>query len=243
MVELTVGIPCYADNSQSLDFLKQCLESVSSQANENVQILIVDDGSPLHDEVENIAKVLGAEYHYIPKNNGIGWCRNEIIRRCNTRKLFFLSADDLLMPGAVDVLLKHGTKDGEFYFFNFNIHDGINTFQSNIPQFASEEDFVFSVIREAKRGLMFLNYNCLGTVTTWKDNLFWEDKRYGEDLYHLLECLLIKKVKFTHVPNTVMIVRMHENSWTSRLGLNEKIASNNKDTFKRINEKLGAEIL
>ncbi|MEK6830294.1 MAG: glycosyltransferase, partial [Nanoarchaeota archaeon] len=119
---LSVGVPAYIDTPLQLNFFKQCLNSIIEQWNENTEVLVVNDGSPFWNDMKNICEVLEVRYISNEKNLGIGFTRNRIINEAKGEKLFFLSADDMFLPNAVDTLMN--LNENAFYFFNYNINNG-----------------------------------------------------------------------------------------------------------------------
>lgn len=100
MTTVDVVIPCYCYGR----FLKECVESVTSQDDVDVRVLIIDDASP--DNSAQIAKELARQDnrvefrqhgtnqgHIETYNEGIAWARSDLF--------LLLSADDYLAPGAL----------------------------------------------------------------------------------------------------------------------------------------------
>src|SRR5260370_19325411 len=95
-----VFVPCYRYGH----FLRECVESVLSQSDVNVRVLIIDDASP--DNTAEVAAALVSEAprvsfirhvenkgHIATYNEGIDWASAEY--------MLLLSADDYLLPGAL----------------------------------------------------------------------------------------------------------------------------------------------
>src|SRR5579872_2508884 len=74
-------------------FLAQCLRSVSDAVDE---IIIVDTGST--DKTIEIARSFGATVLERPWRDDFGWARNESIAPATRRWIFFLDADEELLP-------------------------------------------------------------------------------------------------------------------------------------------------
>jgi CDP-glycerol glycerophosphotransferase len=95
---LSVVVPCY----QVEAFLDECLESLRAQAYDNVEIIVVDDGSP--DRSGEIARQHAAadpRVHVVTRENGgLSAARNTGIDHARGEFLTFVDADDVVTPEA-----------------------------------------------------------------------------------------------------------------------------------------------
>lgn len=101
MPKIDICIPCYHYGH----FLGDCLDSVLAQATKDLRILVIDDASTdnsvavarhyaeRHPCIEVLAHAVN-HGHIRTYNEGIAWARSDY--------LLLLSADDLLVPGALD---------------------------------------------------------------------------------------------------------------------------------------------
>jgi glycosyltransferase involved in cell wall biosynthesis len=92
---VSVVIPCYGQ----AHFLPDAITSVLSQTYPNVEVIVVDDGSP-----DNVAAVV-AQYPGVrcvrQDNRGLPGARNSGLRESTGDFLVFLDADDRLLPAAL----------------------------------------------------------------------------------------------------------------------------------------------
>ncbi|MBR4227264.1 MAG: glycosyltransferase [Candidatus Methanomethylophilaceae archaeon] len=106
MAILSVIIPVY----NSSDYLRQCLDSVSAQTLESLQVICIDDGST--DGSDKIIEEYAAEdprFELVRQSNlGAGAARNRGILISTGKYIHFLDSDDWLEPDAyekaVDIL-------------------------------------------------------------------------------------------------------------------------------------------
>jgi hypothetical protein len=100
MTAVDVIVPCYRYGH----FLRECVQSVLSQAGPNVRVLIIDDASPDNtaevaaDLVQSDSRVSFGRHrinkgHIATYNEGIDWASADYV--------LLLSADDYLLPGAL----------------------------------------------------------------------------------------------------------------------------------------------
>lgn len=100
---VSVIIPVY--NAQF--FLEKCLDSVTSQTYENLEIIVINDGSTdsslevLHSFADKDPRIL-----ILDKNNaGVSSARNSGMNIARGEYVFFLDADDSLNPKCISALL------------------------------------------------------------------------------------------------------------------------------------------
>lgn len=102
--DVEVIVPCY--NVEL--YVCQCLDSILSQKTEySFFVTIVNDGST------DSTRSLIAKYEHLPNvkvidqpNAGFSGARNAGIRQAHGRYLMFVDSDDILMPGAIDSLMR-----------------------------------------------------------------------------------------------------------------------------------------
>jgi glycosyltransferase involved in cell wall biosynthesis len=105
MAKIDIIIPCYGYGH----FLRQCAESVLAQSFSSLRVLIINDASP--DSTGEVATQLEREDrrvsvihhavnrgHILTYNEGIAWSQSDY--------LLLLSADDYLLPGALERIVR-----------------------------------------------------------------------------------------------------------------------------------------
>ncbi len=89
-------------------YLLQCVESIMKQTYRNLEIILVDDGSP--DNCGDICDQLSREdhrIHVIHKNNGgLSDARNSGINIAKGDYITFIDSDDYIVDNMIEVLLK-----------------------------------------------------------------------------------------------------------------------------------------
>lgn len=98
---VSVIIPTY----NRARFCKAAVESVLSQTYENVEVIIVDDGST--DNTEKIISGLNRRLKYIRQSNaGVSTARNTGLQAATGEYIAFLDSDDVWLPWKLEAQLK-----------------------------------------------------------------------------------------------------------------------------------------
>jgi len=101
---LSVLVPVYGVER----WIRQCMESVLSQADDGVEILVLDDASPdgsmaiVHELQQRHPGRIRVLEH--PRNRGLSAARNSLMDAATGRYFWFLDSDDVLLPGAIERL-------------------------------------------------------------------------------------------------------------------------------------------
>ena len=117
---VSVVIPVY--NSER--YLEECLDSVISQTYQNVEIIVVDDGST--DSSPDILKRYSDRVSvFSKKNNGLTSALNLGINKMNGHWFKWFSPDDLMYPYTIETLVDEAKKysDDAIIYSNWNIID------------------------------------------------------------------------------------------------------------------------
>ena len=108
MPKISVIIPVYNVKA----YLHQCVDSVLHQTMDDIQIILIDDGST--DGCSNICDEYAAEYSQVitihQKNGGIGKARNTGMKRATGKYIFFLDSDDWIETFACETMFLKAEK-------------------------------------------------------------------------------------------------------------------------------------
>lgn len=107
---VSIIIPVY----NLADYLPQCLDSVQGQSYENIQVLLVNDGST--DASLAICREYArrdSRFQLIDKaNSGVSDSRNQALDRAEGKYIQFLDGDDWLAPDATETLVHAAESTG-----------------------------------------------------------------------------------------------------------------------------------
>lgn len=125
--QISIIIPLY---NISWEIFKECLDSIFSQLDKNIEVIIINDGSNLRKAVDCCQEYIKNydTVHLIDRaeNKGVSATRNEGIENSCGTFLMFVDADDMLEIGALDKI-KHAidsSKKIDTVFFEYSILRG-----------------------------------------------------------------------------------------------------------------------
>ena len=106
--KLSIVIPFF--NSEK--FIERCLMSIISQVKDNIELILVDDGSI--DNSLKICQEYQAKYTFIklirnPKNLGVSAARNNGLKNATGEYTYFVDSDDRLKNNAIAKIIKMST--------------------------------------------------------------------------------------------------------------------------------------
>lgn len=94
------------------DYAKRCVDSLSSQTFQDIEIICINDGS--QDNTINILQELAQNDNRIKiidkKNEGVSIARNTGINAASGEYIMFVDGDDYLEPNACEILYKKATE-------------------------------------------------------------------------------------------------------------------------------------
>lgn len=126
VVNISVIIPHY----NSFKSLEVCLKSIP--AREDVQIIVVDDCSPVKDAMIALKKAFPlVQFIELQSNVGAGAARNIGLQKALGKWILFADADDYFLPDAFKVFYSHIKDDADVIFFKANSVDAETRMPSN----------------------------------------------------------------------------------------------------------------
>lgn len=128
MPKISVIVPIYGVEK----YLKQCVDSIIAQTYKNLEIILVDDGSP--DKCPEICDEYAAQDKRVrvihKKNGGLGSAYNAGIDAASGKYIGFVESDDYIAPNMYEKLYNHLTQhNADVCFGSWYYH----TDQKNTP--------------------------------------------------------------------------------------------------------------
>lgn len=110
---LSIGITSY----KRINELIRCINSIQTEYIDEIEIIVSEDCSPLSEKIGETVSRLKAESKYqikfMPNEHNLGYDMNlgAIIQKSSGKHILFMSDDDAINDGAMDVIIKTLKKD------------------------------------------------------------------------------------------------------------------------------------
>lgn len=200
-------------------YLRQCVDSIINQTYTNLEIILIDDGSP--DRCPEICDEYAAKDSRVrvihQKNSGVSAARNAGLNIASGDYIGFVDADDWIEPNMYEELLRsilqfgsdysycsfsHFKTDGSFYSENFGKSARQTTGETLCSSFLlGTGDEHGSLVNK------LFTMDCIGGVR------FDDDMRVAEDAWFFLQ-ILSKNPEISFVDKSMYVIRhTNDTSW------------------------------
>jgi len=236
---VSVIIPIY----NRLDYISEAIESVLSQTYNNLEIIVIDDGSTL--DVKGVLESYMNKIKYIYQSNkGLSAARNTGIKNSQGEYLAFLDDDDLFEPRKLEIqvpIVENNPNIG-FVYSDGYVFDTGNATELRLKRAVASDKSCGDFAKE-----FFMNTNVFISAVLIRRacfddvGLFDENLTQNEDSDMLLRIALNWKVKFSGYPSTK--IRHHPDRMSlNRVGLYDCVIKSCKKIlrlFPAFKEELG----
>ena len=148
MVKVSLVMPAFIRDAANLRYFEQALNSAVEQTYEALEILVVNDGSPLTPELERLQQLNHPKVRYVKKaNGGVASALNVALTEMSGEFFTWLSHDDLFLATKVEdqahIALAH-RGDAAFYCDVEHIDEaGNHLFYELTPDIPPAEQYLF----------------------------------------------------------------------------------------------------
>lgn len=199
MQKVSVIIPVYRVEK----YISECLDSVINQTYQNLEIIIIDDGSPEneHKIIEKYAKSDKRIKFIRQKNMGLSGARNTGMKHATGEWLYFIDSDDHISKTFISDLVNAATKNN----VDIAINDNIVPFLGHIPKSGPELKHKPGVYEMTPDKI----YHVFGVVNAWNKLYkrstikklkleFPVGKKFEDTWFYYILMPQIKNVALTH---------------------------------------------
>ena len=190
--EISIIIPIYKVEQ----YLSVCIESVLSQSFKNIELLLIDDGSPDHSGqiCEEYAKKDKRIIVFHQKNKGVGSARNIGLDLAKGEWIFFVDSDDFLehncLTNFIEIIKNNEIDLIQFGFNDIGSDKTTTILPRNMPITCNSYDEYDSC--NCFRGELW-NYLFRNKIIIINKLRFSENLKYAEDQEFLLKYLAFTK--------------------------------------------------
>lgn len=187
---LTITIAAY--NVEA--FIEKCIDSCyDKNLSENIEILVVDDGSTDQtlQRILNLKETVKNLNIIQQKNQGLGSSRNIGIQSAKGKYIWMIDGDDYIEAGALQIVLKNITKDQDLYCFNYNVTDE----RGNVLYKAYPHHYIENVLT----GTRYYEINYEKNYTwqyVFKKDLFTENQIFFRERINMQDSEILPRILF-----------------------------------------------
>jgi glycosyltransferase involved in cell wall biosynthesis len=210
--QVSIVIPVYNGS----DYLSYAIDSALEQTYRNIEVLVINDGSNDGGKTERILESYGSRIRYLNKaNGGVASALNLGVREMRGAYFSWLSHDDLYRPTKVEVQMEYALKASSpaIYYTDFETIDETGS--------ALEVHSLPHLLPIAIRPSLMVSANIHGCSLLIprkafdKVGLFNEKLRTTQD--YDLWFKMATSFPFEHIPEALVLARLHKNQGTHRL--------------------------
>lgn len=172
--KVSIIIPIY----NSRKYLSTCINSILEQTYQNIEIIIIDDGSTDNSKkiVEEYIRENNLIKYFYKKNGGVSSARNMGIEKATGKYLFFVDSDDMIEKDAINKCMELINEYD--YLFVKRINNKAKYKNKNIVCEIPKEEFIESVIKNKINGFVccgIYNKKIIGNLRFDQEISFMED--------------------------------------------------------------------
>ena len=172
-IDVSVIVPVY--NVE--EYIIECLDSLENQTLQNIQVIIIDDGSTdkSSELAENYAKSHSKFEYYKIENQGLGHARNYAMQFVKGKYFAFVDSDDIVAPDAYENMLDALKKqNAQFAICN------VARFNSQSTKISALHEKVFNTLDKSANILS--DHSLIYDTTSWNKLIsksFWDKHQFS----------------------------------------------------------------
>lgn len=212
---VSIIIPVY----KGANYLAEAIDSALAQTYKNIEIIVINDGSPDDGATERVALSYGNKIHYIfQKNGGVSSALNTGIREMKGEYFSWLSHDDLYEPTKIEKQVALIQEHNDIILCSGSLMDEnrkpmphpVKTLEGRLNNIQLFNAFLHDY---ALNGLGFL----IPKHVFDEVGIFDESMRYLQDLDMWLRVLMHDKYTIVCQKDLLVITRIHRGQQTNTI--------------------------
>lgn len=173
MIKVSVIVPVY--NVE--EYLEKCLESLVDQTLKDIEIIVVNDGSPDNSQeiIDRYSKKYKNIKSYKKENGGLSDARNYGLKKASGKYISFVDSDDYIAPNMLENMYNHAIKNK----LDIVVCDTINVYpdkeQYLISNYQYSENNVKNYLISPPMACIRLYNHILFDSISFKKGIYYED--------------------------------------------------------------------
>ncbi|MBD7965587.1 glycosyltransferase [Fictibacillus norfolkensis] len=206
-IKVSIIIPFF-----NCPFIAQSIESALNQTYQNIEVIVVNDGSTMHND--KIIPYLSRITYLEKGNGGTASALNTGIKNASGDYFAWLSSDDLFQPTKIEkqlhFMLQNNAMASYSNFYLINNQGSIVSHPQGIG-FSNQVQF----LKRMRRGCVINGCTVMLNMNVFKQfGLFDESLLYTQDYDFWLR--ILPHFHFYYFPDALVHYRVHENMGTKR---------------------------
>ncbi|MDK0881995.1 glycosyltransferase family 2 protein [Clostridium perfringens] len=207
---VSVIIPVY--NVQQ--YIEKCLNSVLEQSYNNIEVIIVNDGST-DNSLSIINNIISNKENVkliVQKNKGLSSARNSGLKFSKGKYIFLLDSDDYIQKDVIDKMVNKAEKDdSDIVIGKYNIIESSNKKNKESTQFL-DESIILNNIRALEELFLSNKFHFHAWGKLYKKSLFADIEypvgRYYEDIATTYKLIYkSQRISFVNISTCEYIMR------------------------------------
>lgn len=235
--KVTIIIPVFNGS----DYLADAIDSAIGQTYENIEILVINDGSNDRGKTEELGHSYGNKIFYYAKDNGgVASALNFGINKATGKYISWLSHDDVYLPNKIkkqiEYIKQNSIHDNEIIFSDWFVSDArLNIIYANIIDGKYRKQPFNAILEHKINGCdMLIPKAC------FEGGLMFDETLRSTQDYDLWFSMA-KKYKFRHIPGFAMISRLHDEQGSRNIDSHDE--ARDSLHIKFLNELSGEDII
>ena len=227
-------------------YLNKCIDSIISQTYKNLEIILVDDGSPDNSGAicDEYAKKDTRIRVIHKENGGVSSARNVGIEISNGNWISFIDSDDWIEEDYFEIMLNEAKKENaDIVFCGYNRIwknkvETINGFEDN-KSFNSKEYLINALTPQTGIGfchMKIIKRNSIGQIRFNNELVVGEDALFNVEISKNIEkAFFCKKALYNYRNNESSVVKRFDSNYAKKYLLS--METNKKYIFENYEEK------